>query len=228
MHSTKGARVVEELLEVLTHIEVATHSHNPLARYSSLTIVGVGESFTAISDDIEGVVGDKLESLAKIYISSHIGMESVHLVATIVERILREGISEGQEGTIHRKKPLITIVIAGVTQVVHHHITLAIAEICRIDRGNAIDKRENRTGTRGVAFTTHIVRSRIGITDVGVEVEPIFRSPFGFQASCHTLEVGVFEDTLVVKVAHGEIDVAIVVALCYSEVVFLAQRGMVG
>ena len=64
MHSTKGARVVEELLEVLTHIEVATHSHLSLGRYSSLTLVGVGETFTAISDDIEGVVGDKLESLA--------------------------------------------------------------------------------------------------------------------------------------------------------------------
>ena len=154
-------------------------------------------------------------------------MEGVHLVATIVERILRKGICEAHVGTSHRKKSLITIVVACEAHVVHHHISLAITEICRIDRGNAIDQREDRTRASRVAFTTHIVRSRIGITDVGVEVEPIFRSPFGFQASSHTLEVGVFEDTLVVQVAHGEIDVAIVVALCYSEVVFLAQRGTI-
>ena len=53
-----------------------------------------------------------------------------------------------------------------------------------------------------VAFTTHSMRFRIGVADVGVEVEPIFRSPVGFQASSQALEVGVLEDTLVVQVTH--------------------------
>ena len=42
VHATKGARVVEELLEVVTHIEVATYCHLTLARLSALTVVGIG------------------------------------------------------------------------------------------------------------------------------------------------------------------------------------------
>ena len=43
---------------------------------------------------------------------------------------------------------------------------------------------------------------RVGVGDVGVEVEPIFRIPVSLQTRSDALEVGVLEDTLVVQVAH--------------------------
>ena len=123
------------------------------------------------------------------------------VVAIIVEGIVRERIGHAQERTIHGKHSL-TIVIAWEAHVVHHDVALAIAEISRVDGSDVVDQREDRTRVTRLSFSIHVVALRVGVGDVGVEVEPIFRIPVSLQTRSDTLEVCILEDTFVVQVTH--------------------------
>ena len=74
-----------------------------------------------------------------------------------------------------------------------------------------------------ISFTTHIVTLCVGVGDIGVEIEPILRCPIRLQTRSDAFEVCVVHHTDIVQIAHGEIDVAIVVAFGYGEVILLTQ-----
>ena len=90
--ASKGAGVVEKLLEVVAHTEVATYGNESLARLCALSIVGVRQIFATARDEVERIVGDKLKAFAQEHISSHVCVEGVGIFAIIVEGIVREGI----------------------------------------------------------------------------------------------------------------------------------------
>ena len=133
-------------------------------------------------------------------------VESIAFGFLFVETRIREGVAVGEERTLHTGIVAVAVVVELDAVLVVHDITLAVADVERIDRTDGRRISENVARRVTGAAVVDLVVAEMRVVGIGAELEPLLGLIVHAQTGRITVHVRVVGDTFVVQIAERSVD----------------------